>query len=369
MHALIDGSRLMTEALVRAGADVFIGYPITPANNIYLFSGKRFKTFFAAPDEITTLQWMSGFSTAGRLPVTATSFPGFALMLESINMAYMMELPMVIVLVQRLGPATGTATCGAQGDISLLNGMLSGGYSIPVISTSEANDCWEMSEQALKTAVELRTPVILLTSKEEIMTQFSFDLDKLNAITPIERNFYSSDETFVPYRRNEKGVPAFLPLSNDKHQVRYTASTHNEEGILQGITPEALGNTMAIHDKIVKNLESYLHYEYINEGHADTLVVSYGITANAAREAVMRLKGKGKSVSLLVPRTLLPVPDVYLDIMSAYKDIVIAEENYHGLYSNLLFGARTPSNVHKVNTIGRMISPDEIIEEVEQHGN
>ena len=93
MQALIDGSRLITEALVRAGAEVFIGYPITPANNLYLFSGKRFKTFLAAPDEITTLQWMSGFATTGKLPVTATSFPGFALMLESINMAYMMELP------------------------------------------------------------------------------------------------------------------------------------------------------------------------------------------------------------------------------------------------------------------------------------
>lgn len=182
MQALIDGSRLMTEALVRAGADVFIGYPITPANNLYLFSGQRFKTFFAAPDEITTLQWMSGFSTAGKLPVTATSFPGFALMLESINMAYMMELPMVIVLVQRLGPATGTATCGAQGDITLLNGMLSGGYSIPVLSTSEANDCWEMAANAVKTAAELRTPVILLTSKEEVMTQFSFDMDSLKEI-------------------------------------------------------------------------------------------------------------------------------------------------------------------------------------------
>ena len=68
MQALIDGSRLMTEALVRAGAEVFIGYPITPANNLYLFSGKRFNTFFAAPDEITTLQWMSGFSAAGKLP-------------------------------------------------------------------------------------------------------------------------------------------------------------------------------------------------------------------------------------------------------------------------------------------------------------
>lgn len=369
MQALIDGSRLMTEALVRAGADVFIGYPITPANNLYLFSGKRFKTFFAAPDEITTLQWMSGFSAAGSLPVTATSFPGFALMLESINMAYMMELPMVIVLVQRLGPATGTATCGAQGDITLLNGMLSGGYAIPVLSTSEAKDCWEMSEEAIKTAAKLRTPVILLTSKEEVMTQFSFDLDKLKDINPVERKYYDSEETFIPYKRDERGVPEFLSVSNDKHQVRYTASTHNENGILQGITPEALGNTIAIHEKIKKNLDSYLFYEFMKEDSADTLLVSYGITANAAREAARQLKAEGKPVSLLVPKTLLPVPDVYLEIMAGYSKVIIAEENYHGLYNSLLFGVKAPDNIHNVNTIGRMISPDEIIEEVMKHGN
>lgn len=366
MQSLIDGSRLMTESLVRAGAEVFIGYPITPANNLYLFSGKRFKTFFAAPDEITTLQWMSGFSTAGKLPVTATSFPGFALMLESINMAYMMELPMVIILVQRLGPATGTATSGAQGDISLLNGMMSGGYSIPVISTSDAKDCWEMPEVALKTAVELRTPVILLTSKEEVMTQFSFDVDTLKEITPVEREYYEGDEEFIPYQRDEKGVPAFLSVSNDKHQVRYTASTHNSKGILEGITPEALGNTISIQNKIEDNLASYLHYEYDKDEGAETLLVSYGITANATREAAQRLRKEGMAVSVLIPKTMLPISDKYFEIMSAYKKIVFAEENHTGLYMKLLFGARNPENLSSVNAIGRMISPDEIIEEVKK---
>ncbi len=368
MQALIDGSRLMTEALVKAGAEVFIGYPITPANNLYLFSGKRFKTFMAAPDEITTLQWMSGFAAAGKLPVTATSFPGFALMLESINMAYMMELPMVIVLVQRLGPATGTATCGAQGDISLLNGMLSGGYSIPVISTSEATDCWKLPEVAVKTAVNLRTPVILLTSKEEVMTQFSYDLSTLKEIEPVERKYYEGDEEFIPYKRDEKGVPEFLAVSNDQHQVRYTASTHNEKGILEGITPGALANTISIHKKIEENLGDYLEYEYEQEEGADTLVLSYGISANAAREAVQRIRKKGEKAALLVAKTLLPIPAGYMEILSGYKHIVIAEENHHGLYSRLLYGAMAPGNILNVNAIGRMISPDEIIEEVERHG-
>ena len=115
--ALIDGSRLIVEACVQAGADVFVGYPITPASLIYNYSSQRFPTTLPAPDEITTLQWMCGLAASGRLPVTATSFPGFALMLETLNMAYMMELSLLVILVQRLGPATGTATAGAQGDL------------------------------------------------------------------------------------------------------------------------------------------------------------------------------------------------------------------------------------------------------------
>ena len=191
--AYIDNSRLITESLVRAGAEVFIGYPITPANLLYLYSTQRFPVFMAAPDEITTMQWMSGYSASGKIPVTATSFPGYALMLESINMAYMMELPMVIVLIQRLGPATGTATAGAQGDLTLLNGTISGGMSLPVLSISTSQDAWEIPAKAVEMAVKLRTPVVLLTSKEEVMTMQSFDLSALPEIEKVNHTYYSGN--------------------------------------------------------------------------------------------------------------------------------------------------------------------------------
>ena len=141
-RVLIDGSRLVIEALAQAGADTYVGYPITPANLLYAYGMQRFPTGIAAPDEITALQWMAGFAASGRVPVTATSFPGLALMLESVNMAYMMELPMVIVQAQRLGPSTGTATCGAMGDVFLLRGAISGGYPLPTICLSSLADCW-----------------------------------------------------------------------------------------------------------------------------------------------------------------------------------------------------------------------------------
>ena len=91
------------------------------------------------------------------------------LMIETLNMAYMMELPMVIVLVQRLGPSTGSATTGAQGDLLLLRGCVSGGYPLPVFCPSDLTGCWTLAAHAVHTALALRTPVVLLTSKEMLM--------------------------------------------------------------------------------------------------------------------------------------------------------------------------------------------------------
>src|ERR1035437_9992340 len=361
---IMDGSELIVESLARSGADVFIGYPITPANLLYSYSHERFPSFFAAPDEISTLQWMCGFSTTGKFPVTATSFPGFALMLESVNMAYMMELPMLIILVQRLGPATGSATCGAQGDLALLNGTISGGFSLPVISVSSMNDCWELSNKAMKMAIDLRTPVILLTSKEEIMTLASFAISQLPDVNRIAREYYSGTETFIPYKTDGSLVPEFLPVGNTKHQVRFTASTHDQKGIIQNTSKEAIDNTKRLEFKHKKNLEHHLYYEYDEQDLADTLLVSYGITASASREAVQLLRRQGERISLLIVKTLLPVSQVYFEIIDKYKKVVIAEENLSGQYKNILFGERGNKNITGVNGIAEMITPDRIMEAV-----
>lgn len=362
--AFTDGSRLITEALVRAGADAFIGYPITPANLLYLYATKRFPTMLAAPDEITTLQWMSGFAIAGHVPVTATSFPGYALMIESINMAAMMELPMVIVLVQRLGPATGTATRGAQGDLSVVRGTLSGGYTLPTFSISNLTDCWELSAKAVHTAIALRTPVILLTSKEMVMTLQSFDWSNLPEIKKQTVKQYNGQETYKPYQPDADLIPPFLPVSQNKHQIRITASTHNTLGILQNAQPEAIENTKRLEEKVMKHLPDYTLYELDEEPGAERLIVSYDISAQAAREAVRSLREKGIKVSLLIPKTLLPVSPAYLDILARYPLITIVEENLKGELRELLFGASGRKGVKGVNRIAQMINPTEIEEEV-----
>lgn len=362
-RVLVDGSRLMVEALARAGADAFIGYPITPANLLYLYSSQRMDLMLAAPDEISTLQWMSGLASTGRLPVTATSFPGFALMVESINMAYMMELPMVIILVQRLGPATGTATSGAQGDLLLLKGMISGGHPVPVLCTSNFEDCWKLSAEAVSVAINLRTPVILLTSKEEVMTHKSFDLTSLPEIERVEWKFYDKDCEYKSYKPTDM-VPDFLPLTQKRHQVRINASTHDQSGILQHSTEEALENTRRLEEKINEKMKCHLRFEFDEEPGAEKLIVAHGITASAARDAVTALRNKGEKVSLFVPKTILPVPDIYTEMIGQYKKVVIAEENINNQFGTLLFGKDMPEAVSFVGALGRMITPHQIIEEV-----
>ncbi len=365
--AFIDGSRLITEALVRAGADTFVGYPITPANLLYLYATKRFPTMLAAPDEITTLQWMSGFAVAGHVPVTATSFPGYALMVESIGMAAMMELPMVIILVQRLGPATGTATCGAQGDLNVVFGTMSGGYSIPTFSISNYHDCWELSAKAVHTAIQLRTPVVLLTSKEMVMTLQSFDWSTLPEIKPKQVKLYNGSSPYLPYKADESLIPDFLPVSQNQHQVRITASTHDTKGILQNVLPEAIDNTKRLELKVRKHLDEYTVFDLDEQEGSDRLIITYDISSQASREAVASLRAKGEKVSLLVAKTLLPIPRVYVEIASRYKRVVIVEENLTGQLRQLLFGVAGRNGVSGVNGIAKMISPTEIIEEVLRH--
>lgn len=361
-NCLIDGSMLLTEALKQSGADAFVGYPITPANLIYYYSSQLFEVMLPAPDEISTLQWMCGLSAAGKLPFTATSYPGFALMSESINMAYMMELPMVIVLAQRLGPATGTATCNAEGDIDVVHGLISGGYPIPVVCPSHLMDCWELAHTAVQWAYTMKTPVILLTEKEMVMTYSDFDLAALRPLTPVPQPAYSDTDSYQPYSAQADLTRVFLPVGHDRHQVRLTASTHNMNGILAHTTPEALQNSRRLNDKLIQNLDAYTCYDYDQSAAARTLLLAYGQSAKAARAAVNAQRNNHHPVDLLTVKTLFPIPPVYFEIAARYDRIVVVEENLLGSYRKLLFGARPDSRILGVNTIGQLITPDDILE-------
>ena len=365
-QVMIDGSRVLIEATARAGVDAYVGYPITPANWLYAYAQKRIPTALAAPDEITALQWASGFSATGKMALTATSFPGFALMIETLNMAYMMELPMVIVLVQRLGPSTGSATTGAQGDLLLLRGCISGGYPLPVFCPPDITGCWTLAAHAVDTALALRTPVVLLTSKEMLMTNQSFSLDELEGIEPALWPNHNGGGDYQPYRPDQNEVPPFLPAGNPNHQIRLNASTHGAEGLIRKATPDALANTRRLGNKIERAVDRFNRYSIDEDTGATKLIVTYGITTGAAREAVDMLRKNGERAALLVLESLIPLPTDVGEILDRYAHVLVVEENESGLLAEMLFGRCRDARVTRVNKIGSLIRPDEIVNEVER---
>jgi len=350
--------------MARAGVDAYVGYPITPANWLYAYAQKRIPIALAAPDEITALQWSAGFAAAGKMPLTATSFPGFALMIESLNMAYMMELPLVVVLVQRMGPSTGSATTGAQGDLLLLRGCISGGYPLPVFCPSDVTSCWNLAAHAVETALALRTPVVLLTSKEMVMTGLSLDVAGLPEIERAPWNLYFGTEPYQSYRPGSDQVPPFIAVGSSDHQVRLNASTHDAEGQIRKATPAAVDNTHRLRTKIEGAPDRFDRFILDESDGADTLVITYGITAGAARDALELLRAQGSPVSLLILESLLPLPKGIDEILTRYANICIAEENENGLLAEILYGKHGLARVRCVNKIGNLVSPDEIITEV-----
>lgn len=359
-NILTDASLIITEACVQSGADAFIGYPITPSNRFYAYGTKRFPLFLAGPDEITVIQWMAGLSTTGKFPVTATAFPGFALMLEGFNMAYMMELPMLIILTQRLGPSTGSATTGAQGDLSLLDGCISGGYPVPVFCPSNFEDAWKLTAESIKTALSFRTPVILLTSKEMVMTQKSFDQSVLPEIKPIDRPLKDFELPYKSYKADDDLIPPFVPVGNHQYQVRINSSTHDNEGLIRKGDPESLANTKRLKEKFEKRIDKITFYELDEDDNSNDLIVTYGISTEAARDTVLNLRAQGKKISLLVVKTLLPVSKKIIEIINSYQTVTFVEENISGQYEKIIYGAASKERNIKVNKIGGMINPTEI---------
>jgi 2-oxoglutarate/2-oxoacid ferredoxin oxidoreductase subunit alpha len=196
------------------------------------------------------------------------------------------------------------------------------------------------------------------------MTQSSFDPADLGAIGKKIMMHYNGNEEYFPYKPGPDGVPPFLPLAQNRHQIRLTASTHDMKGILRNYSVESVNNTKRLKNKIVDNLDSYTLYEADEVEGAETMIISWDISAQAAREAAARLKSEGKLVSLLIAKTLLPVPGVYLNILKKYKRIIVAEENLDGQLRQILFGKAGRNGLSGVNSIGSMINPESIMSEV-----
>ena len=369
---LRSGNQMLAEGALQAGCRFFAGYPITPASGIFKTMIDRLPAVggiaLSAPDEISAIAYCIGASMRGFKAMTATSGPGWALMTESVQYALMTETPLVVAMVQRLGPSTGGATQGAQGDVLFTEYCTSGGYTIPVLCPTNARECYELSLLAFDWAEELRTPVILLSDKEVGMTTESVDYATLSKRTgairksvPDEASKLANGDAGTYYYRTRAEIPLFTPVAGAM-KVTATGSAHNKQGLLQKNSPETLDVLVHLEEKIRARADtlSVVYSDLLPD--AVTLVISYGVTARAARQAVASARAAGKKVSLLIIYSLFPVPISMVNIaLEETTRVIVAEENLNGLYRAVITPLCKERQIIGINKIGSMITPAEIL--------
>ena len=364
-RCFLDGNEAISRAAVAAGCRFFAGYPITPATTIFQQMVEMLPPIggicLQGEDEIASIGFCIGASMAGMKVMTATSGPGISLYSEQISFAIGGEIPLVIVDVQRLGPSTGSATKGADGDIQFLRWGNSGGLPVIVLAPVDALDCYQLTGHAFNLAERFRCPVFIASNKEIGMTRESVELAKLHLPPVIDRTPPPSSEQFLPFQASPgSDVPYFLPMGG-KRLVRQTSSTHGTDGYIT-VDTEQIGTAIRrLARKIDAAVDDFSFYELDGAPHCKTLVITFGVSARAARQAVTSLRCDGHDISLLILKTLFPVPvSILQKTIHTAGRIVLVEMNL-GLYETEI--ARLCSDkhiIHHTRMDGELISPEEI---------
>ncbi len=320
-------------AAEKAGLKLYLGsYPITPATDVLHELSKHKSlgvTTVQCEDEISGAASALGASFAGALAVTSTSGPGVCLKSEAMNLAVIMELPIVVLDVQRGGPATGLPTKSEQTDLLQVLFGRNGESPMPVMAAISPTDCFDAAYQASKIALEHMTPVVLLTDAFAANGSGAFklpDIEKLDAINPP----YVPEELkgkWTPYMRAENGT-------------RYWAVPGREgfEHILGGLEKDS--NTGAIstnpenHDLMTRLRAQKIANIQVPDltvdgdvDDADLLIVGFGSTYGHLHSAMDELRQKGYKVAQTHFKYLNPLPKNTAEVMKKYKKVVVAEQN------------------------------------------
>jgi len=327
---------LMTAAAL-AGRPMVVGaYPITPASDILHFLARERNpgvTTFQAEDEIAAVGAAIGASYAGAIGVTATSGPGLALKSESIGLAVALELPLVVVDVQRAGPSTGMPTRTEQGDLDIALAGRSGEAPLPVIAARSPADCFDAAIEAVRIAVEHMTPVILLSDAALAVSSEPWrvpDFDSLAPIRPpIAQDPPSAGQPFQPFARDSRKVRRWAPPGTPGLQHRigglekadgsgaisYDGANHEAMTSLRAEKVAALGERL---DKAC---------DLAGERQGRLLLVTWGGSFGAVREAVSACRRRGLAVSHLDLRWLNPLDERIGVIMRGFDRVLVAEQN------------------------------------------
>ena len=364
----ISGNTALAYGLVAAGqlasTQVVLGtYPITPASDI-LHELSKYKHFnvltFQAEDEIAGIGSALGASYGGALGVTSTSGPGVALKAEAIGLGVMMELPLVVVDVQRGGPSTGLPTKTEQADLLQALYGRNGESPVAVLAPASPSDCFDMAIEAARIALTYRTPVILLSDGAIANGSEPWRIPDIAGYPAIDHTFASADEPFEPYARDPEtlarqfavpGTPGLehriggLEKANGSGNISYEPKNHD----LMVRLRQAKIDGIEVPDLEVDD----------PTGDAELLLVGWGSSYGPLGEACRRARRKGLKVAHAHLRYLNPLPANVGDVLKRYPQVVLPEMNLGQLA--LLLRAKFLVDIQSVTKVeGMAFLADEV---------
>lgn len=337
----IMGNQALTYGLIAAaeksGLPMFLGsYPITPASDI-LHELSKHKNFgirtFQAEDEIAAITSAIGASYGGQLGITTTSGPGMALKAEAMGLAVMLEIPLVIVNIQRGGPSTGLPTKTEQSDLMQAYYGRNGECPMPIVASSTPSDCFEAAFEACKIALQHMTPVILLSDGYIANGAEPWKFPKADDLPKIEVKFKTElsegEEKYLPYLRDEKlarpwavpGTPGLEHRIGGLEKQNITGNVNYE--------PENHQLMVNIRQEKVDKIAQYIPEQKLDSGpeKGKVLVLGWGSTYGAIKSAVLELQAEGHAVSHAHIRYIRPFPKNLGDIIKNFDKVLIPEIN------------------------------------------
>ncbi|MDD5288788.1 MAG: 2-oxoacid:acceptor oxidoreductase subunit alpha [Dehalococcoidales bacterium] len=328
-----SGDEACAEGAIAAGCRFFAGYPITPATEIAERMSERLPeaggTYIQMEDELASMAAILGASWGGAKAMTATSGPGFSLMMENIGLGAMTETPCVVVNMQRAGPSTGLPTMNAQGDMMQARWGSHGVYSIIALSPSSPQEIFNLTIRAFNLAEKYRVPVLLM-SEEAIGHMYEkVTIPPASQIKTIQRRKPSVPPgKYIPYKPDADLVPPMADVG-EGYRFHITGLTHDERGypVMTAETQDKLVRRLV--DKIEKNRNDIIEVEEVGIEDAEIIVCSYGISARVATIAIENARKMGLKVGLLRLITVWPFPqDRVRELARKVKAIIVPEINY-----------------------------------------
>ena len=320
-------------AAKKARLELFLGtYPITPASDILhelsIYKHHGVKTF-QAEDEIAGITAAIGASFGGALATTTTSGPGIALKTEAIGLAVMVELPLVIINVQRGGPSTGLPTKTEQADLLQALYGRNGEASVPIVAASTPGGCFFSAFEASRIALKYMTPVILLTDGYLANGSEPWLIPSLGSLPEIAVKFRTDQDGFMPYLRDEKTLsrPWAIPGTPGlEHRIGGLEKAH----LTGNVSYDPKNHEFMVKlrtEKVERIANDIPAAEVDGDSTGDVLVVGWGGTYGAIKSAVLKMRAKGHKVSQLHLTHLNPMPKNVGDIVHSFKRVLVPELN------------------------------------------